>query len=286
MSFRDIKYLAEIATLVKEYVTAMKTVKQSNIVNREMKLAIGDEVQALFHPIVNVTKHAAEETRKELAPMKKTLTDIDGALLMLDHDRIKNTNTTFGVYKRQDGQLSMGNKVVRLDGNAITIDGIEYKLTLGLLELIKNKHPRPRQYNSKDYITYKSLVAQIKVKSFPNARPHPTLKWKHMIRKMVIFGKRIEEEGESEDTDDTDRVESWPDIASIGDIDRTPPGVLTSDSDISSPGILSPDSGISSPSPVHTRSHRKAKETKDRETFYKKGDGVGYLPGDINGLTK
>ena len=58
--------------LVKEYVTATKTVKQHNMVNREMKLAIGDELQTLFHPIVNATKQVAEETRKELAPMKKT----------------------------------------------------------------------------------------------------------------------------------------------------------------------------------------------------------------------
>ena len=36
-----------------------------------MKLAIGDELQTLFHPIVNATKQVAEETRKELAPMKK-----------------------------------------------------------------------------------------------------------------------------------------------------------------------------------------------------------------------
>ena len=50
------------------------------MVNQEMKLAIGDELQTLFHPIVNATKQVAEETRKELAPMKKMLTDIDGAL--------------------------------------------------------------------------------------------------------------------------------------------------------------------------------------------------------------
>ena len=80
MSFLDIKDPAERAALIKEYVTAMKTVKQRNMVNREMKLAIGDELQTLFHPIVNATKQAAEETRKELAPMKKTLADIDGAL--------------------------------------------------------------------------------------------------------------------------------------------------------------------------------------------------------------
>ena len=64
-----------------------------------------------------------------------------------------------------------------------------------------------------------------------------------MLKKMVIPGERIEEE-ESEVTDDTDSVESYPTIASIGDIDRTVPGMLTSDSDISSPGM--------SPSPSHT----------------------------------
>ena len=71
MSFLNIKDPAKRATLVKEYVTAMKTVKLHNMVNQEMKLAIGDELQTLFHPIVNVVKQAAEEIRKEIAPMKK-----------------------------------------------------------------------------------------------------------------------------------------------------------------------------------------------------------------------
>ena len=102
MSFLDIKDPAERATLVKEYVTAMKTVKQRNMANHELKLAIGDELQTLFHPIVNATKQAAEESREQLEPMKKTLTDIDGALAVQrasddrlplekvqDHDRVK-----------------------------------------------------------------------------------------------------------------------------------------------------------------------------------------------------
>ena len=49
--------------------------------NHEMKVAIGNELQTLFHPIFNVTKQVAEESAKELTPMKKTLTDIDGVLL-------------------------------------------------------------------------------------------------------------------------------------------------------------------------------------------------------------
>ena len=64
MSFLDIKDPAKRATLVREYVTAMKTVKRRNMANRELKLAIGDELKTLFHPIVNATKQAAEETRK------------------------------------------------------------------------------------------------------------------------------------------------------------------------------------------------------------------------------
>ena len=63
MSFLVIKDPTERTRLVKEDVTAMKTVKQRNMANRELKLAIGDELQTLFHPIVNATKQAAEETR-------------------------------------------------------------------------------------------------------------------------------------------------------------------------------------------------------------------------------
>ena len=121
MSFLDIKDPAESATQVKEYVTAMKTVKQRSMANRESKLAIGDELQTLFHPIVNATKQAAEETRKELESMKKTLTDIDGALAA-QRERVaeplqpnKNVDTTFGIYRSEDGQITMRNKIVQIN---------------------------------------------------------------------------------------------------------------------------------------------------------------------------
>ena len=153
--------------------------------------------------------------------MKKTLTDIDVALAAQRVDARprpdKDTDTTFGVYNRQDGQLGTGNKVVRLDANgkALTINYTKYKLTPGLFVLITNKHPRAGQWKTNDYQVYKSLLAHSKVKSYPNrtgtARPHATWKWKHMLKKMVIPGERIAEE-ESEDTDDTDIVS---DTASI-----------------------------------------------------------------------
>ena len=129
------------------------------------------------------------------------------------------------------------------------------------------KHPRISQWPSSDYRAYNSLSAQTKVRSHPNpegtSRPHATWKYKQMLRRMTVRGESIAEEG-SEDTDDTD-------TASRGDI-----------------GESSPSSILSLPSPPHTRSYGKAKKTKDRIPFYKgfKGEGVVYLPGDVNGLAK
>ena len=113
MSFLDIKDPAERATLVKEYVTAMKTVKQRNMTKRESELPIGvsEELQTYFRPIVNATKQAAEVTRKELVPMKETLTCIDRAwrlnVMVLHHNWVKILPL-------------MGNKIVQLDENKKT----------------------------------------------------------------------------------------------------------------------------------------------------------------------
>ena len=168
-----------------------------------------------------------------------------------------------------------------MNKKTLTVDNTKNKLTPGLEVLIVQKHLRPTQYNTNDYRAYYNLIAQTKVKSFPAgaARPHATWKYKHMLKKMVMPGERIIVEEEFEDREGTD-------TASIGDISEP----FDTDSirgidESSDSGILSPDMPSS---PAHTRSHGKTKKTKDREHPYYgwKGDGVVYLPGDINGLAE
>ena len=245
------------------------------MMKREMKLAIGDELQTLFHPIANATNQAAEETRKELEPMKKMLSDIDGALKPVVTLQLgKNVDTTFGIYRRKDGQLQMGNKIVEIDEHdkVLIVDGTTYDFTPVLWAFITQKHPQVSQWSSHDYRTYKALSAQTKVKSYPNprriARPSATWKYKHMLKRMTVPGGSIPEE-ESEDTDrtETDSMEDSCELA---------PVLMSSDSSIKSPG----------PSPAHTRSHGKARKTKDIGAFHWKGEGVVYLAGDINGLAR
>ena len=61
--------------------------------------------------------------------------------------RIKNVDTTFGIFRRQDGQMQMGSEIVKISeyGMILNVDGVEYDLTPGLHRLIVQKHPRPNQ---------------------------------------------------------------------------------------------------------------------------------------------
>ena len=156
MSFPDIKDPAERAPLFKEYVTAMKTIKQRNMANRELKIVIDDELQTLFHPIVNATKQAAEKTRKELEPMKGTLAGIDEALAVqrateppLGESKPRSYNQsdkTFGLLKTQDGHLDMGDKVLIFEGDNIYVEGEMYRLIPALNALITYRRPQREEY--------------------------------------------------------------------------------------------------------------------------------------------
>ena len=67
-------------------------------------------------------QQAAEETRKGLEPMKKTLADIDGTLKPVAAPQpSKNVDTTIGIYSRKDGQLQRGSEIVGVNENTLTV---------------------------------------------------------------------------------------------------------------------------------------------------------------------
>ena len=128
MSFLDIKDPAKRRALVDEYVKTIKTVRQRNMVNREMKLAIGEELQILLHPIVSATKQAAEKTAEELAPVKKALEDSDRTLKAQRRAIVipppsppspPQKDLTFGIHATGDGRNAMGNSIVHIEGNSL-----------------------------------------------------------------------------------------------------------------------------------------------------------------------
>ena len=66
------------------------------------------------------------------------------------------------IYK-QNEQLAIANKVVRVNVKALKVDDTVYQLTPGLIALISQKHPRCMQFNRNDYSLYKSLLRKNKL---------------------------------------------------------------------------------------------------------------------------
>ena len=147
MSFLDIKGPAKRTALVDEYVKAMKTVRQRNMLDHEMKLATGEELQAIVHPIVSATKQDAETTAEELAPVKKVLEDIDVILKAQQRTIVRppqppspptpqQKDLTFGIYATGDGRKAMENSIVHIEENSLKVDDKAYELTPSLRMLI------------------------------------------------------------------------------------------------------------------------------------------------------
>ena len=192
--------------------------------------------------------------------MKKALEDIDGTLkaqrcAAIPPPSSPEKDLTFGIHATGDGRNAMGNSIVYIEGNTVKVDDKEYELTLGLRMLILFKKPRPQHCTNDHYSVYKAIVAQTRVRAYPNKRtgsalPRSTWKWKHMLSGMAIPGDSVGEE----DVEGSDGY-------------RTPPDFM-------------PTSGTSPP--PFTGKTRKRRKT--REPFYK-AYRVVYLPGDIRRLT-
>ena len=84
----------------------------------------------------------------------------------------------------------MGKSIVYIEGNTLKVDDKEYELTPGLRMLILYKKSRRQHYTSNDYSVRNAIVAQTRVRAYPNkrtgsARPRFTWQWKHMLSGMV-----------------------------------------------------------------------------------------------------
>ena len=103
-----------------------------------------------------------------------------------------NVDNYFGILVDEEGRYLMGNKVIKISGDDIVVDGVTYKGTPGLWSLILLKNTK--KYTAKDMENYKKLAKQTNVMKHPqnqkrNSRPKSTYKWKHIFKKME---KRIE----------------------------------------------------------------------------------------------
>ena len=166
MSFLDIKDPPERATPVKEYVTAMKTVKQCNVANRELNLAIGDLKCKLFsiQLSIQLNKRLQLQMGNKLVKISE-----DGTTLKVDDAECELT-------------LDLHALIMQKHPRPIQWTSSDYQAYKSISAQRK-------------FISHPNSVCA--------ARQHTTWKYKLMLRKIVVPEEKIVEE-KSEDSEDTD----------------------------------------------------------------------------------
>ena len=74
-----------------------------------------------------------------------------------------NFDRKFGLYEGKNGDIYIGNKKVIFDNNDLIIDGLRYKGTKGLWELLTMQRPNENSYDYEDFNNYKTIIHLSKV---------------------------------------------------------------------------------------------------------------------------
>ena len=163
--------------------------------------------KATTKEITDAQKEATEKITKELLPIQEGLEKLPTVISFPQYQAIEEykkeknlgptvikalnylkpeDKTTFGVYFK-DGDFRIGDKKVDIKGDDIKIDGIPYKGTDGLWELIMKDEPESGKYTEDDFVNYGELLIQTNA-IYQNNNPDQnkpkssnSKKWKYLI---------------------------------------------------------------------------------------------------------
>ena len=107
------------------------------------------------YPTLEMTEEEEEEEKKE---EKKDLGST--AKNYLIYAMGKDSDKSFGIYPDANKKLKIGSKFLKIEGDNIIIDGVEYTGTPDLWELIVSKEPQKGIYTEDDYLNYINLLVQ------------------------------------------------------------------------------------------------------------------------------
>lgn len=214
MSFIDIKDPKRRDAIVAEYLSTMKRIQKRNIDERVQDLVHQEQLTDMFNPMVKSNEESTAAIVDELKPLKEEIEIINKHLkrkplqarkrrwdesgsaieFYLNNTDTKSIDAYLSIQRGENGELTMGDKVVRLVGNDIIVDRVKYKGTPGLWSLIMASSPKG--YSDGDLENYKELVRQTNVihhprVSNPRSRPFTTNKWRNILERIGESGSGI-----------------------------------------------------------------------------------------------
>ena len=219
MSFIKVKDPRKREELVRDFIETRKRIKDNFIARKVGEAEYQTGLTKLFKPvtetqkattkeITDAQKATAEKITKELLPIREGLEKLPEVITLPQYQAIEEykkeknlgptvikalnyikpeEKTTFGMYFK-DGDFRIGDKKIDIEGNNIIIDGIPYKGTDGLWELIMKDEPKEGIYTDDDFIEYGKILKQTNAiyhgnnpnQNYPKSSQ--SNKWKQLIK--------------------------------------------------------------------------------------------------------
>ena len=239
MSFIKIKDPRKREELIKDLIETRKKIKDNFIARKVGEIEYQTGLTKLFKPVIETQKATAKEItdaqkataeriEKGLLPIREGIEGLPGALSLPQYQAIEEykkeknlgptvikaldyikpeDKTTFGMYFK-DGDFRIGDKKVDIKDNDIIIDGIPYKGTVGLWELIMKDEPQEGVYTDEDFLNYGRILKQtnaIYKGNNPNQnypKSSKSTKWKKLISPIWEDIKKQKDKTETEDEDE------------------------------------------------------------------------------------
>ena len=245
MSFIKVKDPRKREELVRDFIETRKRIKDNFMARKVGEAEYQTGLTKLFKPVTETQK----ATAKEITEAQKTATEkITQGLLPIqegleklpkvislpqyqpieEYKKEKNLGptvikalnyikpedkTTFGMYFK-DGDFKIGNKKVDIKDDDIIIDGITYKGTDGLWELIMKDEPQEGIYTDEDFLNYGRILKQTNAIYHGNdsnqnkPKSSRSNKWKKLIKPIWKDIKKQKKEIEKDEDKEEDNTYS------------------------------------------------------------------------------
>lgn len=174
--------------IVEDYIKTKNRVKQKSHEEKLQKEGYVEETEKLFKPVTKAITEKSSDTDKIIESQEKILEQVKQlpSTKMLpalpssssSHEEILDTgiivskliarylqnkkgvsNATYSMrYSEGNDAYVIGNKLIHIDHNIMTIAGKKYEATEGLMELLTKTKPNEEIYTNEDLDSYKNII--------------------------------------------------------------------------------------------------------------------------------